>query len=466
MSICIDGAWGSGKTFFVERWETELRNGGFKVIHFNAWEEDFFDDPMPALVGQLWRDLGFKKEKSGLTGELSEDAKTVAKFVWRFGKKFLVHAAKKKIADVVGCDTDQLDEFASEDVTNAGSILDEYNEFRESQDEFGKALERLVKTKAAPASRGPCVFVVDELDRCQPLFAVKVLERIKHFLSIPNLVFVFCIDKQNLGQSLKAVYGEIDIENYLYRFFDFVFPLSSPDKKSFCDELWNRHHVANSMMVHDAECQDERDGLLKKDKEFHECFAYLASYHHLTFREIEYVFRSYLLVLRDNSIQHRRIQPHLLAAMLFLRLRNRPLADRFIRLECSPAEVIDELLPKQLESETAHIPKQLAVAILYAFYPWLKEAERRKPINDSLVSEIIRWSNSLQPPPGAPQMLIPNIPEFVPTGMRGWGNHLRNLSDWTSGIDGQMRTAFQRGNPLTAYEVLVNLMESPPATGL
>ena len=466
LSICIDGAWGSGKTFFVERWETELRNGGFKVIHFNAWEEDFFDDPMPALVGQLWRDLGFQKAKSGLTGELSNDAKTVASFLWRFGRKLVIHAAKKTITDVVGCDTDQLDEFASEDRTNAGSILDEYNEFRESRNEFGKALERLVKAKADTVSTGPCVFVVDELDRCQPLFAVKVLERIKHFLSIPNLVFVFCVDKENLGKSLKAVYGEIDVENYLYRFFDFVFPLTSPDKQSFCDELWNRYHVANSMTAHDAECQDNRDGLLKKDNEFHECFSFLASYHHLTFREIEYVFRSYLLVLRDRSIQHRRIQPHLLAAMLFLRLRNRPLEDRFIHLECSPGEVIDELLPAQLEPETAHIPLQLAAAILYAFYPWAKEAEERKPMDDSQAMRVIRWSNSIQPPPGAPPTLVPAIPEFVPKGMRQWGFYLKNLSEWTRGIDGQMRTAFQRGNPLTAYEVLINLMENPPSTGL
>jgi hypothetical protein len=467
LSICIDGSWGSGKTFFVERWETELRNNGFQVIHFNAWEEDFFDDPMPALVGQLWRDLGFEKEKSGLTGELSKDAKTVASFLWRFGRKFAIHAAKKKSVDVVGCDSGQLDEFVSEDITNAGSILDEYNEFRESQDEFGKALERLVKAKATPTSTGPCVFVVDELDRCQPLFAVKVLERIKHFLSIQNLVFVFCVDKENLGKSLKAVYGEIDVENYLYRFFDFVFPLTSPDKQSFCDELWNRYQIANSMRAHDAECHDERDCLLKTDNKFHECFSFLASYHHLTFREIEYVFRSYLLVLRDNSIQHRRIQPHLLAMMLFLRLRNRPLANRFIHLGCSPAEVIDELLPEQLAPETAHIPIQLAVAVLYAFYPWSEAEEDWSPMNSSQVMQVIHWTHSIRALPEDSQDIPTSVPEYVPMVMRKWKPYdLRRLSDWTRDIKGQMQTAFQRGNPLTAYEVLVNLMESPPSTGL
>ena len=466
LSICIDGAWGSGKTFFINRWESELKSNDIKVVHFNAWEDDFFDDPMPALVGQLWRDLGFAKDKSALTGTLSTDVQIITSFVWRFVKVLAVHAAEKKFADAFGCTTDQLEKFASEDKTNAGAILDNYDKYREARDEFGKALERLVTANAKNKSSYPCVFVIDELDRCQPLFAVKVLERVKHFLSIPNLVFVFCIDKQNLGKSLTAVYGDIDVDNYLRRVFDFVFPLTTLDKKSFCDSLWEQYSVADGLMSHDAECHEKADCLWAKDENFRECFSFLATFHQLTFREIEYVFRSYLLVLRDNSIQHRRIQPHLLATMLFLRLRNPPLENRFARLECSPADVINELLPKHLEPETAHIPTQLAVAILYAFYPWAKEAELRKPIDDSLICKIIRWSNSLQPPPGAPQTLIPTIPEFVPSGMRQWGYNLKNLSDWTHGIDGEMRMAFAKGNPLVEYEVLVNLMESPPTSEL
>jgi hypothetical protein len=153
--------------------------------------------------------------------------------------------------------------------------------------------------------------------------------------------------------------------------------------------------------------------------------------------------------------------------MLFLRLRNRPLANRFIRLECSPAEVIDELLPEQLESATAHIPIQLAVAILYAFYPWSKEEEDRKPMDGLQAKQVIRWTHSLGAQPEASQDIPTNIPDYIPKVMRNWESYyLRSLSDWSRGINEQMRTAFQRGNPLTAYEVLVNLMESPPTTGL
>jgi KAP P-loop domain protein len=51
--MAIDGEWGSGKTTFVKKWEQSLRNEGFHTLYFNVWEDDFIDDPVVGLVGQL-----------------------------------------------------------------------------------------------------------------------------------------------------------------------------------------------------------------------------------------------------------------------------------------------------------------------------------------------------------------------------------------------------------------------------
>ena len=51
--ISLDGRWGTGKTFLLDRWAHDLRNKGFEAIYFNAWEDDFNDDPLLAIVGQL-----------------------------------------------------------------------------------------------------------------------------------------------------------------------------------------------------------------------------------------------------------------------------------------------------------------------------------------------------------------------------------------------------------------------------
>ena len=51
--ISIHGYWGTGKTFLLKRWQRDLETQGFKAIYLNAWEDDFCDDPLLAILGQL-----------------------------------------------------------------------------------------------------------------------------------------------------------------------------------------------------------------------------------------------------------------------------------------------------------------------------------------------------------------------------------------------------------------------------
>ena len=49
--ISLHGQWGTGKTFLLKRWQKQLENDGFRAIYFNAWEDDFCDDPLVAIIG-------------------------------------------------------------------------------------------------------------------------------------------------------------------------------------------------------------------------------------------------------------------------------------------------------------------------------------------------------------------------------------------------------------------------------
>ena len=48
--ISLDGRWGTGKTFLLRRWQQDLENDGWQAIYYNAWEDDFNDDPLLAIV--------------------------------------------------------------------------------------------------------------------------------------------------------------------------------------------------------------------------------------------------------------------------------------------------------------------------------------------------------------------------------------------------------------------------------
>ncbi|WP_417199355.1 KAP family P-loop NTPase fold protein [Bizionia sp.] len=51
--LALNNKWGTGKTTFVKMWEQDLRNDEFQTVYFNAWENDFENNPLTALMGEL-----------------------------------------------------------------------------------------------------------------------------------------------------------------------------------------------------------------------------------------------------------------------------------------------------------------------------------------------------------------------------------------------------------------------------
>ena len=90
----------------------------------------------------------------------------------------------------------------------------------------------------------PIVFIVDELDRCNPIYAVKTLERIKHLFSIPGIVFVLSIDKEQLCNSIKGYFGseQLNAEEYLKRFIDYEYILPTPNIQQYCKYLYDQYN--------------------------------------------------------------------------------------------------------------------------------------------------------------------------------------------------------------------------------
>ncbi|MEY2922602.1 MAG: hypothetical protein RL108_1228, partial [Bacteroidota bacterium] len=43
--LAIDNKWGAGKTTFVSMWSKMLQKEEFQTLYFNAWENDFENNP-------------------------------------------------------------------------------------------------------------------------------------------------------------------------------------------------------------------------------------------------------------------------------------------------------------------------------------------------------------------------------------------------------------------------------------
>lgn len=101
----------------------------------------------------------------------------------------------ESIKDQIDDAVDNVAENIGEKVTEAiQNKIDSYEEEKQSLIAFKHTLSEL----AASLDR-PLVFIIDELDRCRPDFAIRLIERIKHFFDIPKIVFVLVMHKDNLG---------------------------------------------------------------------------------------------------------------------------------------------------------------------------------------------------------------------------------------------------------------------------
>lgn len=234
--IALDGDWGTGKTTFVRMWRRYLELNGFPALYFNAWECDFVEDPLIALVGELKElradDPTFKKVASVTTKVLTTSA-------IEFGKGILKKFTGADYDIIVEKTTDVLEQ----EFTRA---LEQYSTSKATLAEFKSALQEYVACNVKDIEH-PVVIIIDELDRCNPTFAVKTLERIKHLFDIPNLVFVLATNKEQLQYAVQGFYGSPNLDGnaYLRRFIDQEYSLPTPDTETFCRYLFDQYEFSD-----------------------------------------------------------------------------------------------------------------------------------------------------------------------------------------------------------------------------
>lgn len=253
--IAIDGAWGAGKTYFLDYFKKHIEKNGGKIyeqevnilgssttgqnepifqygkknneaedylectiIQYNAWENDYFDDPFISLVGQTLKHFPE-------VNELISD-NTIR----------TINAASMGILNGIR-DTPILSQLikTAENVTalltekKLDNSLGEYLLLEENQKKFQEALSSSFENKIV-------IYLVDELDRCRPDFSLKLLERIKHFFGLQNIVFIVALNFDEIVKMAEKWYGFSGYA-YLSRFFDVTIDFRHYCANGFIKEL-------------------------------------------------------------------------------------------------------------------------------------------------------------------------------------------------------------------------------------
>jgi hypothetical protein len=250
MSIAINGDWGSGKTFFVKQaimimtyLNKELTfddssidekieklflkySNSFKElkpktnlipVYYNAWQSDNHNDPILSIIYTIIKKMG----SNGNEKISTSDAEKLNSILNMISTPF---------------------------ISNIGSAVEAFQKKSCVQpimdsEEITSILNSIIKEKVGEENKKIVMFI-DELDRCNPQYAIKILERIKHFYDNENIIFIFSTNIEQLSKTISNYYGNgFASSRYLSKFFDLIIEIPVLDIDSF---LFSHNIVENS----------------------------------------------------------------------------------------------------------------------------------------------------------------------------------------------------------------------------
>lgn len=238
-AIALTGEWGTGKTTFLRMWKQSLEDQHYPTVLLNAWETEWAGDPLIAVIACIKRTCKQKESKEALNDVIS-----VARGFVQWPIQMARTIGRAVVDHYAGEVSQAIEELADQAFDKA---VDSFDGRERSMITLKGALEKLAWDVNQGSEDGkPLVFIIDELDRCRPDYAVRMLEVLKHFFVVRNIVFVCAVDKKHLEDSICGFYGseKINAAEYLRRFFELEINLPSPDYPKFCEHLYDYYQLA------------------------------------------------------------------------------------------------------------------------------------------------------------------------------------------------------------------------------
>lgn len=243
-SIFLDAPWGEGKTFFVKSVEAVLKSrnsflkdpdtetfdalpGGnildkqpepYLPFYFNAWENDHYGDPLCPLLADMASQYDFDTKTD--TASFSDKAVTIIDMI-------------SGIASLGAMGIGQTGFSNALNTLKGKDLLDQFKERKELRSKFDELIESVL-----PKYASKMILFIDELDRCNPLFSLRLLEQTKRLFANDNVILVYSVDSIQLANAIAGAYGnQFDGKKYLERFYDMRFELTPVDKLKYLDTM-------------------------------------------------------------------------------------------------------------------------------------------------------------------------------------------------------------------------------------
>lgn len=308
--LTLNSPWGSGKTSYVRMWHRYLQSPFEKIakpenqreldekyqrvsVFFNAWKHDFSGVPMVSLFAEIEAEAKrFAKlatNESSILDKLKKLKNKFTSFCSRNTKSITPYITPA-VAGISECVLPGSSSISTPAMNIVEKTINSFVTSKSELEEFRTQLAGIAKELRGGDDDTPPLYIfIDELDRCRPTYAIELLESIKHLFDVDGVLFILSTDREQLSNTVKSLYGDIDADGYLRRFIDYEYTLPDPDRDKFI-----KHMTSSIFKICSHEQLDDLDVdqiLNKKIKKFIFEFTIISNYFNLKLRDVEKIFQ-------------------------------------------------------------------------------------------------------------------------------------------------------------------------------
>ena len=185
-TICIDGAWGSGKTYFCKKLQNALsqEHNEPHVIYCNCSKSDYAASPILLLLSAVH-------------------------------EYFYDHHG-------VGCICGDIGKFIPQIITVGNKTSKRIEDFVLKH---GYEFYRLKTSLKRVAENRKIIIVLDEIDRCYPEYILNIFKIVRDIFDANGIKIVYSANVEVLKEAIACQFGAVDIEIFLRKYIDIFVPL-------------------------------------------------------------------------------------------------------------------------------------------------------------------------------------------------------------------------------------------------
>ena len=289
-TISLNAEFGNGKTTFLKMFENFIKKEkkNYNVLFINAWESDFYGEPIISILSELINLIKIKEENKEEENRVNKMLKILGQIANHRATRVIGNVANQVVEKKTGfnlketiasCNKKNNPQNTSQDneITKGKDILTDLNQRKKIIKEIKATISEYTKDKNL-------IIIVDELDRARPDHAVRFLEDIKHFFDIKNITFLVAVNRKQMETTVRCLYGQdLNFDGYYRKFFRQEMDLPDPynEAQKFIDNLIQKTKVKYEKITKDDYTHLDKNVVVQDS--YVSCKIF-----NLTLREIEY----------------------------------------------------------------------------------------------------------------------------------------------------------------------------------